>query len=466
MDEAVEDLLKTEEAATIYITRPLRRRTVSHVLQATKEIYAQLKQCGLHVSQLHSDRAREFRGKAFQDWTVEAEIRHTRTAGGDPAGNSTAELGIKWAKGRVRAFIKGANAHPSEWPMAVAHASASLWAKVFPDTPWAAAPATTFGNEVWFRSKIYQGKAEKKHDAAGTRWKRGWYRGPTLDVKRGHLIMREDGGLTVAKSVKYNVVDPSTVRKDLLSPVVAEGLPEELLEDEYPPTKQEIKDEVEFRSRKLIEDENYELDQVVSLYSLLETLGDSDRRLSKKTSSTSWYTGAYVHGGVAGIRSNLGEYPQTTKYLTKVAKHYGGDIKFSALGLVKNTQLGLHRDLHNYAGSTNYVLPLTNFGGGSLWVQEDVIEDGCGETRTTPTGKQVAGRMLAMKKGEITSFPPRRWHQVQPWEGDRVVMLLYTPRATKLAKEAVEELLEFGFNVDDDSLKATAWQRTLQMRRR
>ena len=97
---------------------------------------------------MHSDRAREFKAKVFKDWVIEAGIRQTKTAGGDPTGNSTAELGIKWAKSRVRALIKASGAPPADWPMAIAHASAALWTKAFPDSPWTAGPATTFGNEI------------------------------------------------------------------------------------------------------------------------------------------------------------------------------------------------------------------------------------------------------------------------------------------------------------------------------
>ena len=42
----------------------------------------------------------------------------------------------------------------------------------------------------------------------------------------------------------------------------------------------------------------------LELYDLLEALGDVDRRVSTKTSASSWYTGAFVHGGVAGLRNN------------------------------------------------------------------------------------------------------------------------------------------------------------------
>ena len=185
LDEAVEDMKQAEELSTLYLTRPLRRRTTPHVLQAAKEILIQLQQSGLHVDVVHTDRAREFKAKSFKEWVVDSSLRHTKTAGGDPAGNATAELGVKWAKGRMRALLRASSFSPKEWPLAINHASASLRAKAFPFSGWTAQPATTFGNEVWFRSKVYQGKAEKKHEAAGTRWKKGWYGGPAMDVKRG-----------------------------------------------------------------------------------------------------------------------------------------------------------------------------------------------------------------------------------------------------------------------------------------
>ncbi|CAE7226577.1 RE2, partial [Symbiodinium sp. CCMP2456] len=452
LDDAVEGLSHQEEWATVFITRPLRGRTTQFVLQAAKEILLQLRQTGLHVGMVHTDRAREFKAKAFKEWTVDSQLRHTKTAGGDPAGNSSAELGIKWAKARVRALLSAAKAPSRDWPMAIQHASSSLRAKVFPDSSWAAPPATAFGNEIWFRSKAYQGKGEKKHDAAGSRWKRGWYRGPAEDVKRGHLIVREDGGLTVAKSVKFGVTDPHRELQGLLSPVVAEGLPEELLSSSEPPTKEDLKNEIEFKARKLNEERNYSLDEAVSLYKLLEMLGDTDRRLGRKSTVASWYTGAYVHGGVAGTRTNMKEFPYTTKFLVNLAKHYCGEVEFSALGLAMNAQLGLHRDLHNYSLSRNHVLPLQDFEKGALWVQDNEVDELDGVEKELPSGKKVKGRLIEMEKGKPISFSPRKWHEVQPWIGERLVLLLYTPRATKLHMDNVEFLEDMGFNVDHRAL--------------
>ncbi|CAE7544706.1 unnamed protein product, partial [Symbiodinium microadriaticum] len=219
----------------------------------------------------------ENHAKAFKSWTVDSQLRHTRTAGGDPAANSSAELGIRWAKSRVRSLLSASRAPAKEWPMAIQHASSALWAKAFPDSPWTAGPATFFGNEVWFRSKVYKGKREKKHEANGSRWKKGWYRGPALDVKRG---------------------------------------------------------------------------------------------------------------------SNTKDFPFTTRYLTRFARFHCGEVKFTALGLAKNAQLGLHRDVHNYKFSRNYVLPLQNFEGGGLWVQDDDVGDRECVRKELPNGKEAKGRAL------------------------------------------------------------------------
>eukprot|EP00439_Symbiodinium_sp_Y106_P015157 s5414_g2.t1 len=453
LDAAVEGFTKPEEVATIHVTRPLRRRTTSHVLQATKEITLQLRQSGLHLAGLHSDRAREFKAKAFKDWTVEANLRHTKTAGGDPAGNSTAELGIKWAKARMRVLLKAAEAHPREWPMAIAHASAALWGKVFPDSPWVHPPATTFGNEVWFRAKNYKGTREKKHEAAGTRWKKGWYRGPAMDVNKGHLIAREDGGLTIAKSVKFEVIDVQhePELRDLLPPGIGEGVLEDE-EEAAPTTKTQLQEEVEFQSRIALERGMFTTEEVLDLYYKLEQLGDSDRRLKGKTEVKSWYTGAFVYGGKAGLRNNVQNYPYTSKFLAAFARRHIQGQSFSALGITRNAQLGMHRDVHNYWGSLNHVIPLTSFEGGDVWVQDDeVAEERC-VRKTLPNGKEVKGKIMELQKGRATSFSPRVWHEVQPWKGNRVMLLLYTPRATKLKEDQAQKLSDMGFVIDPKSM--------------
>ena len=144
IDSEVEELTKKVEHATIYITRSLRRRTGPAVLQAAKEVRLQLRQTGLHVATVHADRAREFKAKMFKAWANDEKLRHTKTAGGDPAANSTAELGVKW----VRSLLRSARAVPEDWPMAIDHAASSVWSKAFPSSPWTNPPVVPFGTEV------------------------------------------------------------------------------------------------------------------------------------------------------------------------------------------------------------------------------------------------------------------------------------------------------------------------------
>ena len=446
LEEDAKELMEPIETSTVYLARPLRRRTTAAVLTASKEMMLQLRQSGLHVDSIHTDRAREFSSKAFKDWATDSELRHTKSAGADPSGNSTAELGVKWVKQRVRALLKAGKAEAKDWPMAMHHAVSSLWAKCLPDTPWSMPPVAPFGSEVWFRAKTYKGTKEKKQEAADVRWKRGWYRGPAKDVSRGHLIQREDGGLVIAKGVKYNVKDPTEQLRDLLPPLTAEGL--EVQEaDPRQQTKKELKDEIEFTAKYLVATENYDLKEVLKLYNKLEELGDTDLRIGRKTAVTSWYTGAFVHGGCAGVRKNLINYPHTSEYLVKVAMQHANGRPFSALGIARNATLGMHRDVHNWRDSKNMVVPLTTFTGGSLWVHDPGVEEEDSEIRVLPNGQQARGRVKEMEKGKTVEFCPTEWHEVQPWEGDRVVLLMYTPRATKLSQGDVDKLVEFGFEV-------------------
>ena len=56
LEEEVMDLTEPIETRTIYLARPLRQRTTSAVLLAARECLLQLRQSGLHVGAIHTDR--------------------------------------------------------------------------------------------------------------------------------------------------------------------------------------------------------------------------------------------------------------------------------------------------------------------------------------------------------------------------------------------------------------------------
>ena len=266
--------------------------------------------------------------------------------------------------------------------------------------------------------------------------------------------MREDGGLTIAKSVKFNVVEPDKDLPDLLPPAITDDL---LLEPEGMDvlvTKEKLQEEIEFIAQKLLEKGSFEKRDMMFLFEKLEELGNTDFRVGKKTPMTSWYTGAYVHGGVAGLRANTKNFPNTTKYMTAYATKYNKGKDFTAVGVTRNSALGMHRDIHNSSKfSENMVLPISSFEGGGLWVEDENASEEEKVVKQVPHRGETSGRVMPLEEDKPVEFEPKRWHEVQPWTGDRVVMLMYTPRATKLSEADVEQLKDLGFKVNLESLR-------------
>ena len=62
-------------------------------------------------------------------------------------------------------------------------------------------------------------------------------------------------------------------------------------------------------------------------------------------------------------------------------------------------------------------------------------------------GLYVQGRVCEAKKGEVFSFNPMAWHEVQPHTGDRVMVIAYTPRLNNLDVAEAEYLKGLGFPI-------------------
>ena len=261
LEEKVKELQKPVEMVTIYLARPMRRRTGQAALTAVQELVLQLSRAGLPVRTLHSDRAREFGTLQLRTWLTQQQIAQTKTSGGEPAGNSSAELGVKWFKSRTRALLRTSGAPPTDWPMAASHAAATLWRRAFPDTPLYRGHQAAFGQTVWYKAKDYKGVKEKELDQVANkdlplRWKKASYRGPMMEVPEGHLLQREDGGLTIAKGLKAGVWEPHQEDPPLLPGVEVVEVDGE---DPSTPTRRRLKGKV---TMKMLVSEDQTPDQL------------------------------------------------------------------------------------------------------------------------------------------------------------------------------------------------------------
>ena len=93
--------------------------------------------------------------------------------------------------------------------------------------------------------------------------------------------------------------------------------------------------------------------------------------------------------------------------------------------------------------------PLTSVEGGGLWTQlEDEESLKKGEevaVEEVKPGCELKGRVVKAVKGKAFSFDPRRWHEVQPHEGERVTVIAYTPRLSNLDPGDAAHLKNLGF---------------------
>ena len=125
LEEKVKELTKPLELRTLYMVQPLLSRKGPEVLQAVQQFKVQLGRRRLPLQVVHSDRAKEFQTRAMKAWMADQGIHHSRSSGSEPAGNSTAELGVRWVKARTRALLT--DVHAKEWPLAAQHAAQKQW---------------------------------------------------------------------------------------------------------------------------------------------------------------------------------------------------------------------------------------------------------------------------------------------------------------------------------------------------
>ena len=153
-----------------------------------------------------------------------------------------------------------------------------------------------------------------------------------------------------------------------------------------------------------------------------------------------WSAGAYVHGTLCGLRRNTRTFPAVVKAAVAWLKAKAPAATFSAIAIYSNVCAPMHRDMNNLKGSLNYVVPLTSFRDGGIWVQSNEGR----VVRTTPQGK-ARGEVLPVCDGAI-QFDAHCFHCTLPWVGSRVVLIGFTPaHLNKLKPEERQVLLDLGF---------------------
>ena len=471
---------------------PLKSRVASEVEAAIRFLYIQLRSEGLPVQRVHSDRARELHGQGIRKWLLERDIYPTTGEAQTPQSNGRAEQVVKALKRRARTLLQSSGLPRSCWPLAMGHAA---WAQR-EHALGRAQGVVPFGAPVSIKARVFgQGG---KFDL-NNRWDNGVFVGPATELKGGYVVRDTNGRYLTTMHMKTNVVDvdelisPEPAEAELPMPMrrvkgkvklatVEEG-------EVHPPTRDSepgspslgpsgavvvpdhptrgggggereslvsapgpsrrlhettslrtmtsltmLEQQVEELAEQYDVDERYDEQAVLQLYSLLErTQLQGSRAVNRRsqTTSTSWSAGMFTHGGVSGLRRTTRRMPATTAFLVKAAKELTGEKCFGVVAVTKGAQLRAHRDSHNDASTNNTVLALTDFQGGGLWVEGPPGD----QWRQVASGRWVQGKTYELQPGVPLTFSPKRWHETQPFQGDRIVMMIYTPRVGNLSEE-------------------------------
>ena len=175
---------------------------------------------------------------------------------------------------------------------------------------------------------------------------------------------------------------------------------------------------------------------------LLETPDMKGRRDWGEVSQQ-WFSGAFIHGGCAGVRNSARAFPWVTALVCRYVKQSSPDHRFGAIYFSLNLLAEPRKDSNNSRESQNLVLALSESEHGGLW-----IEDPAGDVVRKVNEKNVSGCVHAFEGGAI-KFDPRLLHATERWSGDRAVLVAYMPRdLDKLSSDDQACPRELGFQLD------------------
>ena len=184
-------------------------------------------------------------------------------------------------------------------------------------------------------------------------------------------------------------------------------------------------------------------DALLQVLMLTPDIAPRRARGERSADSHHWFTGAYMHGPMVGVRNSTRSFPWTTALACRYVREKAPWHAFGALAFTVNVLSEPHVDSRNAETSCNLVLPVSSFEKGGIWIADDAG----GVTREI-NGKSVRGNVHSFDKGGIL-FDPRLPHATERWEGDRAVLVAYMPGAMgQLETSDRSALTELGFALE------------------
>eukprot|EP00439_Symbiodinium_sp_Y106_P003481 s9170_g1.t1 len=446
VDYVIQDC-EAPEATYLLFARPLASNTSAVVKAAIQDVILYLQARGLPVYRLHSDKG-EVYCHSIRSWLRDQGVRATFSEPGVPQGNGAAEGTVRWLKDKARTMLIGAKLPTRLWPTAVEAAAAIQRARVLGGKSKLLAP---YGAPVCVKQKAFDSSGPRRRERAfETRWTKGVYVGLSNILDNGHVVFIPGSDTQQERfmhtfHVRAGLVDPGRPAVEVPLPEVHK--PRRRLAEKTPLEQVELKglslaadqlaEYIQDRSRVLLD--SWSQEGAINLVDELAEHGFFDELKF----------GVFRHGGSVGWLKGFKEFPELTKVLARIILHDHPEATFTALMVAKTNEKGMHRDFNNDEGAVNYVMPIRMpRRGGDLWVELGPGDRIMGEVidRQDDQGRTRYGQLYKLTPGTCNVFSPRRLHDVLPWEGQRVVLIAYTPQGLgKITDEMIKELEEYEF---------------------
>ena len=175
-------------------------------------------------------------------------------------------------------------------------------------------------------------------------------------------------------------------------------------------------------------------DDIIHLITLLPS--EQCPRSGENPCAFSFSTGLYAHGGIVGLRRHARQFPQTSSMLARFASQRAPGFEFTSLLLLADTQTQLHSHRNNAQGYDNFLIGVTSFQGGQLWIESDV-----GNSPAPPPHQDLKGTLLEVSN-TCAHFNPHLRHCTAPWTGRRVVLAGFVVRHFHCASPSDQDYLE------------------------
>ena len=152
--------------------------------------------------------------------------------------------------------------------------------------------------------------------------------------------------------------------------------------------------------------------------------------------------GAFSHADRKGISKETSNHEAAVKVLNAWLGAKFPHAHWSSLAVNHNETLKLHRDTSNEPNTLNFTAALGAFSGGGLFV-----EDSKGDVfRFCPALQTSIPGFVHDTLKQPLAFSGQRWHQSEPWVGDRYVITAYTcSNLGRFASADIARLAGLGF---------------------